>query len=68
MPFATSVRDAARTESEWALRDPAEPGGRYFDGHGVTAPSEDARDSAKAEAFWAMAERWIGRPIGIDGA
>jgi NAD(P)-dependent dehydrogenase (short-subunit alcohol dehydrogenase family) len=68
MPFATSVGDAARIEADWALRDPAEPGGRYFDGHGVTAPSEDARDPAKAEAFWAMAERWIGRPIGIDGA
>jgi NAD(P)-dependent dehydrogenase (short-subunit alcohol dehydrogenase family) len=68
MPFATSVGDAARIEAEWALRDPAEPGGRYFDGHKVTAPSEDALDAAKAKAFWAMAERWIGRPIDVDAA
>ncbi len=66
MPFATSVDDAARIEADWALREPGEPGGRYFDGHTVTAPSIDARDTAKAERFWAMAERWIGRPVGLD--
>lgn len=64
MPFATSVEDAARIEANWALRDPGEPGGRYFDGHRTTAPSEDARDPEKATAFWEMVERWIGRPIG----
>jgi NAD(P)-dependent dehydrogenase (short-subunit alcohol dehydrogenase family) len=63
MPFATSIKDAARIEANWALRDPDEPGGHYFDGHEVTAPSEDARDPANADAFWAMVERWIGRPI-----
>jgi len=65
MSFATSVVQAARVEAEWALRSPEDPGGRYFDGHTLTLPSEDARDAAKAQAFWALAERWIGRPIGL---
>ncbi len=64
MPFATSVEDAARIEAGWSLRDPGERGGRYFDGHRVKAPSPDARDPAKARAFWEMAQQWIGAPIG----
>ncbi len=63
MPFATSVAEAARIEAGWALRHPAEPGGRYFDGRRVKPPSADARDEAKARAFWDMAETWIGVPI-----
>lgn len=66
MPFSTSVRNAAGIEADWALRGLGEPGGLYFDGRRVTAPSEDARDAAQAEAFWAMTEHWIGRRMGIE--
>jgi retinol dehydrogenase-12 len=65
MPFATSVVKAARIEAEWALRDPEEPGGRYFDGRKITEPSEDARDDTKAQAFWTLVQTWLGHPIEI---
>lgn len=65
MPFATSITQAARIEARWALRNPMDPGGKYFDGRIITAPSKDARDDTKALAFWTMAEGWIGQPIGV---
>ena len=58
MPFATTPRVAAAIEADWAERDPAAPGGEYFDGSKVTAPSADAQDPDKAAAFWSLLERW----------
>ncbi len=67
MPFATTPRAAANLEADWAEREPALPGGAYFDGARVTEPSADARDPELARAFWALLERWAptrGQPHG----
>ena len=57
-PFATRPRAAANLAADWAERDPALPGGAYFDSARVTEPSVDARDPELARAFWALLERW----------
>jgi len=59
LPFTTTVERAAATVARFAESAPDAPGGRYFDGKRLAPPSDDARDPAKAAAFWALAERWI---------
>ncbi len=68
MPFATSVREAARTVADRALRPGDEPGGRYFDRRTPREPSPDARDPEQAAAFWSLAEKRLGMTVRIDPA
>lgn len=62
MPFATSPEAAARLVAEWAERDAAAPGGLYFDGNTITAPSPEAQDPQLADAFWALLKKWAPAP------
>jgi NAD(P)-dependent dehydrogenase (short-subunit alcohol dehydrogenase family) len=64
MSFATSLSQAGKTLSQWALLELDSPGGRYFDGNQITAPSVEAQDLTKAREFWSLAERLIGHRLG----
>jgi len=59
MPFATSLSDAAKRLADACVVGLDEPGGRYFHGGVLSEPSGDARDSDKAERFFALTGDWI---------
>lgn len=61
MPFANTLEHGAQILVQWCERDLHEPGGRYFDGKAIVAPSVDAQEMSRALEFYSWAEQAISR-------